>query len=74
MLRGYLRRDVVWWLEFTPDGTYDSVWDYVMPMIGRYTIFYFQYQGDVEFVCMLNDWIAASTKFALTITTLPSSG
>ena len=23
---------------FTPDGTYDSVWDCVWPMIGRYTI------------------------------------
>ena len=60
--------------SFTPDGTYDSVWDCVMPMIGRYTIYYFQYQGDVEYVCMLNEWIASSTKFALTITTLPSSG
>ena len=35
---------------------------------------FFLYQGDVEYVCMLNDWIASSTKFALTITTLPSSG
>ena len=45
-----------------------------MPTIGRYTNYYFQYQGDVEYVCMLNDWIASSTKFALTIITLPSSG
>ena len=60
--------------SFTPDGTYDSVWDCVMPMIGRYTILYFLYHGDVEYVCLLNDWNASSTKFALTITTLPSSG
>ena len=60
--------------SFTLDGTYDSVWDCVMPMIGRYTILYFLYHGDVEYVCLLNDWIASSTKFALTFTTLPSSG
>ena len=48
--------------SFTPDGTYDSVWDCVMPMIGRYTILYFLYHGDVEFVCLLNDWNASSTK------------
>ena len=59
--------------SFTPDGTFDTVWDCVLPMFGRYTIFYFQFQGDVKYVCMLNDWIAASTKFALTIKTLPSS-
>ena len=53
--------------SFTPDGTYDSVRDCVWPMIGRYTIYYFQYQGDVGCVCMLNDWIEATTKFALTI-------
>ena len=44
--------------SLTPDGTYDSVWDCVWLMIGRYTIYYFQYQGDVGCVCMLNDWIA----------------
>ena len=59
--------------SFTPDGTYDSVWDCVWPMIGRYTIYYFQYQGDVGCVCMLDDWIAATTKFVLTTTTIPSS-
>ena len=26
--------------SFTPDGTYDSIWDSVMPMIGRYTILF----------------------------------
>ena len=25
--------------SFTPDGTYVSVWDCVLPMIGSYTIF-----------------------------------
>ena len=32
LLRGCLRCDVVWWWFFTPDGSYDSVWDSVMPM------------------------------------------
>ena len=31
--------------SFTPDGTYDSVWDCVLPMIGRYTIFYSSTRG-----------------------------
>ena len=31
-------------------------------------------QGDVGCVCMLNDWVAATTKFALTIISIPCSG
>ena len=27
LLRGCLRCDVMWWWFFTPDGSYDSVWD-----------------------------------------------
>ena len=49
------------------------LWDSVKPMTGKYTFDYFQYRGDVGCVCMLNDWVAAMTKFALTITTIPSS-
>ena len=33
--------------SFTPDGAYDSLWDSVKPMTGKYTINYFQYQEDV---------------------------
>ena len=38
--------------SFSPDGAYDSVWDSVKPMTGKYTINYFQYQEDVGCVCM----------------------
>ena len=52
---------------FTRDGAYDFVWDSVRLMTGKYTIYYFQYQGDVGCVCMLNDCgSAATTIFALT--------
>ena len=53
LLRGCLRCDVVWWWFFTPDGSYDSVWDSVMPMTGKF-FNYFQYQEFVGSVCMLN--------------------
>ena len=36
------------------------LWDCVWPMTGKYTIDYFQYQGDVGCVCMLNDWISSN--------------
>ena len=62
MLRGCLRRDVVWCGSFTPDGTYDSVWDCVRPTTGRYTIYYFQHQWDVRCVCMLSDWICSNDE------------
>jgi len=48
--------------SFTPDGAYDSVWDSVRPMTGKYTINYFQYQEDVGCVCMLNDWISSNDE------------
>ena len=44
--------------SFPPDGTYDSVWDSVRLMTGKYTVNYFQYQEDVGCVCMLNDWFS----------------
>ena len=58
---------------FTPDGAYDSVWDRVKPMTGKYFFNYFQYQEFVGCVCMLNTGSAASTKFAQTTTTIPGS-
>ena len=42
------------------DGAYDSVWDSVRPMIGKYIINYFQYQEDVGCVCMLNGWFSSN--------------
>merc|ERR1719374_428293 len=47
---------------FAPDGAYDSLWDSVKPMKGKYTINYFQYQEDVGCVCMLNDWISSNDE------------
>ena len=48
--------------SFTPDGAYDSLWDSVKPMTGKYTINYFQYQDDVGCVCMLNDWTSSNDE------------
>ena len=39
---------------FSPGGAYDSVWDSVKPMAGKYLFNYFQYQGFVGCICMLN--------------------
>ena len=44
---------------FTPGGAYDSVWDSVRPMTGKYFINYFQYQGFAGCVCMLNGWFSS---------------
>ena len=60
VLRECLRRDVVRWWFFTPGGAYDSVWDSVRPMTGKYTINSFQYQEDVGCVCMLNGWFSSN--------------
>ena len=38
-----------------PDGAYNSTWDRVRPISGKYTFNYFQYQDVVGCVCMLND-------------------
>ena len=59
--------------SFSPDDAYDSAWNSVEPMKGKYTIYYFQYQDDVGCVCMHNDASAASTVFAPTTTTTFSS-
>ena len=47
LLRGCLRRDVVWWWFFPPGGAYDSIWDSVKPLAGKFLFNYFQYH---EFV------------------------
>ena len=47
--------------SFSPDDAYDSAWNSVKPMKGKYTINYFQYQDVVGCVCMHNDTSAAST-------------
>ena len=41
-------------------GAYDSVWDRVKPMTGKYFINYFQYQGVVGCFCMLNYWFSSN--------------
>ena len=43
-------------------GAYDSLWDSVKPMTRDYIINYFQYQEDVECVCMLNDWTRSNDE------------
>ena len=48
--------------SFTPDGAYNSLWDSVKPMKGKYTINCFQYQEDVGCVCVLNDWISSNDE------------
>ena len=43
---------------FTPYGAYDSVWDSVKPIAGKFLINYFQHHYDVGCVCMLNGWFS----------------
>ena len=47
---------------FTPDGAYDSVWDSVRPMTGKFFINYFQYQEVVGCICMLNGWFSSNDE------------
>ena len=47
---------------FTADGTYDSVWDSVKPVTGN-SSYYFQYQGFVGCICMLNFWFSSFVEF-----------
>ena len=42
------------------DGAYDSVWDRVQPMTGKYFVNYFQYQEFAGCVCMLNFWFSSN--------------
>ena len=46
-----------------PDGAYNSIWDSVRPMTGKYTTYYFQYQDFVGCVCMLNYWFSSTDEF-----------
>ena len=59
---------------FTPDGAYDSVWDSVRPMTGKFFINYFQYQEVVGCVCMLNSWSSRMIFAQTTTTTLELKG
>ena len=43
---------------FSPGGAYDSVWDSVKPIAGKFLINYFQHHYDVGCVCMLNGWFS----------------
>ena len=45
---------------FSPDGVHDSAWDSVKPMTGNFFFYYFQYQEDVDCVCMLNGWFSSN--------------
>ena len=62
LLRGCLRRDSCGGGFFTPDGAYDSVWDSVKPMTGKFFFNYFQYQEFVGCVCMLNLWFSSNDE------------
>ena len=44
----------------SPGGAYDSVWDSVKPMAGKYLFNYFQYQEVVGCACMLNYWFSSN--------------
>ena len=44
---------------FSPGGAYDSIWDSVKPMAGKYLIYYFQYHQFVGCICMLNYWFSS---------------
>ena len=58
---------------FSPDGAYDSAWYSVRPRTGKYFVNYFQYQGFVECICILNSGSVATTRFAPTITSTSGS-
>ena len=46
----------------SPVGAYDSVWDRVQPMTGKYFVYSFQYQGFAGCVCMLNGWFSSNDE------------
>ena len=46
----------------SPDGAYDSVWDRVQPMTGKFAFNSFQYQGFVRCICMLNYWFSSNDE------------
>ena len=45
------------------DGAYDSVWDRVQPMTGKFAFSSFQYQEFVRCICMLNYWFSSTVEF-----------
>ena len=47
----------------SPDGAYDSVWDRVQPMTGKFAFNSFQYQEFVRCICMLNYWFSSNDEF-----------
>ena len=59
LLRGCLRRDVVWWWIFLSWWCFDSIWDSVKPIAGNYLFYYFQYFQFVGCICMLNYWFSS---------------
>ena len=44
---------------FTPGGAYDSVWDSVRPLTGKYTQLFLVPRGR-GYVCMLNGWFSSN--------------
>ena len=44
---------------YTPDGAYDSVWDSVRPLTGKYTQLFLVPRG-CGCVCMLNGWFSSN--------------
>ena len=58
--------------SFIPDGLYDSSWDGVTPMTGKYTTNYFNYKSDVGGACSTTG-STVSTKSAPTTTITSSS-
>ena len=45
------------------DGAYNSIWDSVRPMTGKYITYYFQYHDFVRCVCMLNYLFSSNDEF-----------
>ena len=58
---------------FTPYGAYDSVWDSVKPMTGKFIFNYFQYQEVVGCACMLNYGFSSNDDICQTTPTIPGS-
>ena len=68
-----VRCDVVWWWKFFSRWCLRFCVGQRLPMKGKYTINYIQYQDVVGCVCMLKDWISSCCVFAPTTTTTSSS-
>ena len=46
----------------SPDGAYNSIWDSVRPISGKYIVYYFQYQEVVGCICLLNVWFSSNDE------------